>query len=65
MSEHDDALAALRARFDQFSEASKELARAVNVYYETLIDEGMSAEHALFLASGYQSTILSNAGHGE
>jgi len=63
MSEHDDALAALRAQFDQFAEASKELARTVTVYYEALTDEGMDASSALLLAAGFQATILTNAGN--
>lgn len=60
MSDQDprDALAKLRAAFDQARESTKEAAKMVADYYSELIREGVSPDHALGLAAGFQSVLL-------
>lgn len=53
-----DQAAILRAQFDQFREAGKELASVMATYRRALVDGGCSEADALQLTIAYQGTLL-------
>lgn len=53
-----EALARLRAAFDQARESTKETAKMVADYYHALLKEDVPSDAALGLAAGFQSVLL-------
>ena len=58
MTEHDDALAALRAKVDQAVAESEEVARGVAGYFNSLLAHGLTRDEALFLARDWQRSVF-------